>query len=221
MSNREDVATTLGSVFGFNGPAYSSPEFENLQVPGEDVIALNWDLDEDPMNSFTLFASPNRSTGKLEQLYFDFAIAYSHEFQPDIRPQRAIRELGAPSYWFAAVQGNVPASTIDIASFMIYANGISFLHYAISLPIESTATQNGVQVALAHFCLGEYGPGLVTIVEPLTDGLENLSPVQEEVYARVEHLAPLSEVMGVDLQALTSRVMREENTCIQVQATMD
>jgi hypothetical protein len=218
VSDRDDIQHMFDTVFGFRRFLYPLSDFFASPPHGYDTIGHYWGLgSENRYGQFYLLADINKSTGKLATLDFQFHTRLT-EYRPDVRPQRILRELGAPVLWLVSLPehgGQGDNFHLRMSSLMVYDDGISFYH-PMDLHVDSPFTQNGVEVFSTEFCLDTYFDSIATIGEPLADGFNNLTPAQEPIYGIRDGMVPIEEVFSISAEEIARRVTNENHLCLPI-----
>jgi hypothetical protein len=159
------------------------------------------------------------STNVLRGLRFAWQYSAKNVLNTQTSPQNMIREFGAPTRMFASVYGTELGNEGVLKLMMVYEQGFAY-NADIRVPIYS----EGAKKAAAQFCLdgqvwsGEQDAGgrVLSIFEPLTDGLNNLSPIQNELFGVLIlrlRLVPIQELFEMTTEQIAQKAVQEDDAC--------
>jgi hypothetical protein len=130
--------------------------------------------------------------------------------------QSIIQELGQPSYMLTAKSATENGNTGIVDLLLIYNYGLAF-YTSLHVPVTRTTGQPVVELCLG----GKQWNGSFNaatreayIIEPLTSGLDHLSPLQQYLIGiNIEGLRPFEEVFGVNLEEVTQLTLQIGDAC--------
>jgi hypothetical protein len=220
VSGRADIQQMFDRVFGFSGFMYPLPEVYSQPPAGYERIAHYWGVgNRDRGGDVSVLAELSKSTEKLESLAFILETGLT-DFHPDVDPQRIIKALGPPKMWLISPPepgGQGEGFDIRMTSLMIYDGGISFYH-AFDLHVDQPTLQNGVLTYNSELCLNNNFDTVATIGRPLTNGFNDLTPIQEMTYGIREGTQPIQAVLGISVEEIVRKATMERHPCFPVSA---
>ena len=205
--------------FGFNGTVdfhtsstFSKSDLGISDLPGTYVMDYVWY--PKPSGLFDVATLLDQNSDQVVGLIFEWSVNGSPAFQIDMTPQDFLQRLGTPSQMLASVSISESATVGGVHLLVVYDHGV-VLHWISSVPMSSMK---------AKFCLGSStyaaGGGLggqITIVEPFTDRLNNLSAFQKIVVAnqiQIHGLLPFEDVFGITPEAATQLALKGGDNCL-------
>jgi hypothetical protein len=203
-SGQEDVQ----SVFDFN---YGG---EDSGIVGMISLFHYWSPATEIGTQFAVEIIMDDDTHTLRSIGFSWLTLPGASPFVDIDPQRVIAELGEPDFAMAAVLRTAMGKMADVHVLMVYRQGTQF-EFSYILDVDDRPSGDTVR-----FCLGQQVgqiEGRVTITEPLTDGLEDLTAVQARFInpdRQYYDLVPLEEIFTVSAKEVTSRIQQGEDVCL-------
>ena len=222
VSGRDDVQRMFNSVFGFSGFLWPLPDFFAPPPLGYQLVGHYWSIGKPYYGDFYMLVFINNVTEKLARLSFLFHTRMT-EFHPDVRPQRIIKELGTPQQWLMAPLergGQGDNFHLSVSSLMVYDNGELTFYHPMDWHVDEPIMQNGVETWNTEFCLDQYFDETVTIGEPLIDGFNKLTPLQETSFGIVRDMKPVQDILGVSAEDLAGWAVNESHPCIPVSYTV-
>jgi hypothetical protein len=235
-SEPQDIEAVFDEVFGFNGNheffSESRPRDTNnsLGLPGVYAASYHWIFREQtiehPLQAFAIIFWLDSDTDTLLAIHLN-SFSWS-QFNSLMSPQRIIRELGTPSHMLMELAITGP----DYGQFhlvMVYDKGIVY-DGTIFVPVTFTSSsQVNVDV-----CMGGERWGIVEeyismpsrdayIIEPLADGLNDLSPLQHQIiFGRIgSNYVPLEEYFNTSLSEVTDLALQETDACLHGQVNYE
>ncbi len=217
-SSIDEIQHLFNTVFGFNGD-YSLLEKPIIRdVMGVYGKAHTWRFSDNPPESFITVVWVDENTNVLKGIQFWWTQWSDNTLDSNMSAQRIIRELGQPSYMLTTKSATEDGAVGIVKLFMIYDNGLAF-YTSLRVPITRTTGK-----PIVEFCLGgERWNGAYNaatreayIMEPITDGLDHLSPLQQHLIGiNIEDygVRPFEEVFGASLEKVTQLALQDGDAC--------
>lgn|SRR5574341_423300 len=166
--------------------------------------------------TFSGFAAFDVETGILQLLGFAWTSNDTSSFEVHLSPQRAIKELGFPSHMLATRGPLLEQITLlliwDSGIVFEYVNDlVEFSDPGASIPEIYCFDDTEIQLQ------GAFIIGNMYILEPFSDGLNDLSPLQDATVGeaiRQERLVSAETFFGMAQDAIITRILQEQDTCI-------
>lgn len=237
QSTVQDVGIVLGQPFVIDLDQDLSQIPGTLAFPGHVSKVQQWFFGDsggyNTEEQLSIRIIINDGSLKLTALIFDWTYSI---LDANLRPQRLIRELGVPDQMLVDLRetGSLAWQVLDI--LVVYRQGIIYFRETI-VPVEvSTSYSQGVQQideAILEVCLGGklwedwegYGivPGHLILLEPLRNGLNNLTAAQEwsidNLPGSLESFLPIQEVFNLSLEQITELAQQPGDACIHKDIT--
>lgn len=227
-SGRTDIQDMFDTVLAFDGNREfipeTPPEAESNPLPSGTYATghLWYPSAEDPLQTFGIAVYYEQDTFLLQ------AIAFGSQYPPFnamLSPQRIIRELGQPSHFLMALGGTERGDIAGLRLQMVYDDAGMVFDIHVLTPIALSITQGSLDGSL-ELCLGgeRWGQGYDTgfwsiyILEPLENGLEGLSPLQEALITHFgsdhEEMIPVAGFFDVSLDTITELALQDGDACL-------
>jgi hypothetical protein len=228
-SGPNDVQAMFDNVFGLMG----SRNFIEEIAEGKYIVT---EEDYPPLAGLILvtekwFLPPDFSEAFEVRLWLDQGILIGMEFESASKafdrfptPQKILRTLGEPSHMLISLDMGNRTDLVFLRILTIYDQGI-ILENFITIPVSLTVVDGVITGAHAEVCLGgetwyQYDKPIVQsayITEPLTNRLEDLSPLQQVFLIDQFDTAPdvpVEEFFDITLEELISLALQDEDPCV-------
>lgn len=217
-SGREDIQAFFEETLGYSGSEdifiYGGDYSGYGGIPGMSYLFHYWNPATERGTVFGIGITVEENTYILQSVDFVWDTLPTASTFINMNPQRTIQELGEPSYLMAAVPRAGRGNMARVIVSMVYNEGIS-LTFFYKLNVEDNPSGDTVDFCLDQFD-GQSG-GRVALLQPLSNGLENLTPVQAAfVNSDIEYyeLAPFEEVFAATTEEITQRIQQGEDVCL-------
>jgi hypothetical protein len=211
-ADRDDIQKTLDSVFGFDGRDVFSepmPVLVEPPPPGLELAVATWSFPSSYRLSARFYVDTD--TSLLEATAFNWGT--SGEVLAPITLPQIIREMGTPSKMLVLAEGQ-PGDTTFFQINVIYSDGV-FFYLSGGVPTNLTPYEGRFE-GLFELCLDHmFGNRDAIITRPIPHALEQLSPLQEQLFFIPEGAVPFEQAFDVSLDELTDLALEQDGSCFQ------
>jgi hypothetical protein len=211
QSSVSETQSVLNKVFGFGGERSSMSN------------GHGWLLGEDPAEAFNISIQVEDTINILQGIEFRWFFQSLSKIDTNMSPQRVIAELGSPSHILMSVTSLEVSDQARLRLLMIYQRGIVFNYDVI---VRITFHENKPSNPIMEFCLGSsrwargnspVTEGEVDLMPPLSDDLDDLSPVQTlfiqnkiDVYG----VMPVQDILDLSVDEFADTALQGGDACI-------
>lgn len=211
QSTGDDVQSVFDNALGFKGMrSFTEQRVSESYLHSESTFGMTHRWKFEDGDDFTVYIWLENSTNILKALDFSWS---SRALIGGVTPRSIIEHLDTPDHVLALISLREDAAQSVLELKFIYNEG---LVYFMALRVAILDKEGK---AIAELCpsptnVQPHGGG-VLLIEPFEQGLDNLSPVQDEFMgSSIRESASFEYLFGLNNEDLANYILNPGNTCL-------